>query len=185
MTLGIISISKLFVPIFFGEEYMKSSDILNILSFLFIFMGINSVTGSQYLISTGQQNKHTKYLLIGGGINIVLNIILIPKLMSIGASIASVIGEATISILELHYLNKTKQYNSKGIIKYVYKYLISGIIMLVSILLFEKYISTLIGILLAVAIGVIIYFVILIILRDDLLLNEVKKFKKKLVGGLK
>ena len=185
MTLGIISISKLFVPIFFGEEYMKSSDILNVLSFLFIFMGINSVTGSQYLISTGQQNKHTKFLLIGGGINIVLNIILIPKFMSIGASIASVIGEATISILELHYLNKTKQYNSKGIIKYVYKYLISGIIMLVSILLFEKYISTLIGILFVVAIGAIIYFAILIILRDDLLLNEVKKLKKKLVGGLK
>ena len=90
-----------------------------------------------------------------------------------------------LATVELHYLNKTKQYNSKGIIKYVYKYLISGIIMLVSILLFEKYISTLLGILFAVAIGAIIYFAILIILRDDLLLNEVKKLKKKLVGGLK
>ena len=182
MTLGLISISELFVPIFFGEEYMKSSYILDILSFLFIVMGINSVTGSQYLISTGQQNKHTKFLLIGGGVNVVLNIILIPKFMAIGAAIASVIGEMIISLLELFYLNKTKQYNPKVIGKNIYKYIISGICMFLIICIFRNYIDTLLGIIVIVGIGALIYFSILVILKDELLLNEIKKRKNKIKG---
>lgn len=182
MTLGIISISKLFVPIFFGEEYMAASNILIALSFLFVFMGVNSVTGSQFLVSTGQQNKHTKYLLIGGGINVILNLLLIPKLMALGAAIASVIGEASITCLELHYLQSTKQYNSKSIIKYIFKYLISGIIMFIIILLFRNYINTLLGIIFTVGFEAVVYLIILIILKDDLLLNEITKLKKKIIG---
>ena len=182
MTLGLISISELFVPIFFGKEYMKSSNILDILSFLFIFMGINSVTGSQYLISTGQQNKHTKFLLIGGGVNVVLNIILIPKLMAIGAAIASVIGEMIISLLELFYLNKTKQYNSKVIVKNIYKYVISGVCMFLIVCILRNYIDTLLGIIVIVGIGALIYFSILMILKDELILNEIKKRMNKIKG---
>ena len=145
-------------------------------------MGINSVTGSQYLISTGQQNKHTKFLLIGGGVNVVLNIILIPKFMAIGAAIASVIGEMIISLLELFYLNKTKQYNPKVIGKNIYKYIISGICMFLIICIFRNYIDTLLGIIVIVGIGALIYFSILVILKDELLLNEIKKRKNKIKG---
>ena len=181
MTLGIIAISEKFVPLFFGEEYMKSIYLLDILSLLFIFMGLNSVMGSQYLISTGQQNKHIKFLLIGGGINILLNCILIPKFMSIGAAIASVIGEATITILEMNYLNKTNQYRVKNIVKYIKTYLVSSVIMFTTISFIMKFVNSMIGIIFSVVIGGIIYFIILLLFKDEMFFEEINKMKNKIL----
>lgn len=181
MTLGIIAISEKFVPIFFGEEYTKTIYLLNILSLLFIFMGLNSVTGSQYLISTGQQNKHVKFLLIGGTINVILNAILIPQIMSIGAAIASVIGECVITILEMNYLNKIKQYNVKNIIKYSKIYFIAAIIMFIAISIITRSIESILGVLLAVMLGGIIYFIILMLFKDEMIIEQINKIKTKLL----
>lgn len=185
MVLGIISISKVFVPIFFGSEYIKSIQLLNILSLLFVFMGLNSTMGSQYLISTGQQNKHTKFLLIGGSVNVILNCILIPKYMSIGAAIASVIGEGTITVLELYYLYKTKQFDSKKLIEYMYKYLTSAIIMFITIKLMRQYINSIFDIIQIIVLGGIIYFISLLIFKEEVVLEEVKKIKNKLLRSEK
>jgi len=184
MTFGLISISEKFVLYFFGAEYFKATYLINILSILFIFMGVNSVTGSQYLISTGQENKHIKFLLIGGGINIVLNCILIPKFMSIGAAIASVIGEGTIMFLELRYLKEQKQYNLKENLKYTIKYLIMSIAMFVSIKFVGKNINSILDVVVVSAIGGIIYLVLLVITKDELVIEEFNSIRNRLGRGV-
>lgn len=184
MTIGIISVSSIFVPWFFGTEYTNSIYILYILSWLYIFMGINSLTGTQYLVSTNQQNKHTKYLIIGGLFNIVLNIILIPRLQARGAAIASVVGEAVVSILEIYYLNKTKQYKARKILKETKTYIISGIFMGIVLFIVKRMLNNNIRLMLTmVVIGSIVYVMSLILLKDELVLEEIKKIKKKLSLG--
>lgn len=185
MIFGVLAISEKFVPIFFGNDYSKSSILLNILCFLFLFMGINSVTGTQYLISTGQQSKHTMFLAIGGFVNISLNLILIPKFKSIGAAVASVIGEATIAFLEIGYLYITKQYNILKALKGVGKYLVSGILMFGFIFLTCKYIENLVGIFISIIIGGALYFISLLILREELIYNEFIKVKNKFLRSEK
>ena len=186
MTLGIISVASIFVPWFFGVEYNKSIYILCILSLLYIFMGINSLTGTQYLVSTNQQNKHTKFLLIGGTCNIILNLILIPKFYSIGAAMSSVIGEFIITILELNYLNKTKQYNIKKIFKCAKNYVIAGIIMLVVLVLLKKFLdnNTLLLFVMIIC-GCITYILALLIEKDSLILGEINKLKKKIIRSVR
>ena len=109
MTFGIIGISNILVPVFFGEGYEKIKILLPVLSLLFISMGLNSVTGNQYLIPTGQQNKYTNMLLIGGLFNVMFNAFLIPHLYSLGASIASVIGEIIIMFIGFIYLHRSRR----------------------------------------------------------------------------
>ena len=143
-------------------------------------MGLNSVTGSQYLISTGQQNKHTKFLILGGGVNVIFNCLLIPKKMALGAAIASVIGEGTIAVLELSFLFKTGQYDIRSVFKNLYKYLISGIIMFAITRLLMNFVNNIIGIVIVVTIGGIVYFVSLIIFKDELITAEVNnKFLRR------
>lgn len=181
MCMGMVSISSIFVPWFFGEAYSGTVGVLCILSLLYIFMGINSVTGAQYLISTNQQNKHVKYLLIGGGINVIFNLILIPVIKSPGAAIASVLGEATISILELRYLSKSNQLRITDVTKSSFKFLISSIAMLGVILVlkvvFEK---TFLAMIIMLVVGVITYFAFLIIMREEFVLQEMKKIVMKI-----
>ena len=181
MVFGLIAISDKFVLYFFGIEYMKSKYLINILSLLFVFMGINSVTGLQYLIPTGQENKHIEYLLIGGIVNIILNCILIPKFMSIGAAIASVIGEAIIVCLELKYLSKTNQYNIKNIFKYIFKYLLMALIMFGIIKLVGKDMQSIFEVVIVSMLGGIIYFSLLILSKDSIVMEEIVKIKNKII----
>ena len=160
---------------------MKSKYLINILSLLFVFMGINSVTGLQYLIPTGQENKHIEYLLIGGIVNIILNCILIPKFMSIGAAIASVIGEAIIVCLELKYLSKTNQYNIKNIFKYIFKYLLMALIMFGIIKLVGKDMQSIFEVVIVSMLGGIIYFSLLILSKDSIVMEEIVKIKNKII----
>ena len=181
MMIGINAISNVFVPAFFGEDYFSTIPILNILSLLFLFMGLNSVSGAQYLISTNQQNTHTKYLMVGGLINIIANCILIPQFAAIGAAIGSVMGEFTITILELNFLYKTKQFNIFTILRKIWKYVISGLIMfiLIKLILFH-FLNRIIGLVLAILIGVATYGIVLVLLKDEFLLEELKKMFNKI-----
>lgn len=182
MSIGIISVSSIFVPWFFGPEYNKSIYILCILSLLYVFMGINSLTGTQYLVSTNQQNKHTKFLLIGGTCNVILNLILIPNLYSIGAAISSVTGELIITILEINYLNKTNQYDIKKVFKYARNYVVAGVIMLSVLLLLKTFFNNNILLLfIMIASGFVIYILILLMEKDSLVLEIINMLKKKII----
>lgn len=179
MIIGVFLISDKFVPMFFGEEYKKSAVILKVLSLMYLFMGINSITGTQYLISTGQQNKHTKFLLIGGTINIILNYILIHKILSLGAAIASVIGEFIVTLLEVIYLKNTKQYDLLKNIKIVKNYLISGILMGVIIFLLIRFVNNFINLIILILVAMVVYIITLILLNDQFTIEQIKKTIKK------
>lgn len=105
--------------------------------------------------------------------------------MSIGAAIASVIGECVITILEMNYLNKTKQYNVKNIIKYSKIYFIATIIMFIVISIITRSIESIIGVLLSVLLGGMIYFIILMIFKDEMIIEQIKKIRTKLLEKVK
>ena len=106
LCLGLIMVSPKFVPWFFGEGYNKVSVLLGILSFLILAIGINNVTGMQYLIPTKRQNIFTLTVLIGAMINFAMNYILIERFAAIGAAIASVTAETVIAIVQLMIVRK-------------------------------------------------------------------------------
>lgn len=180
MMIGVIGIIDVFVPVFLGDHFEKVKIILPILSLLYIPMGMNYMTGRQYMIPTDQQEKYNKLLLVGGIMNVVINFILIPKYFAIGASIGSVSGELCILLLSMRYLKKTNQYNTKGFFKDIYKYLVSGIAMLIVLLFVKRIISyNLFGLLILVAIGAIVYAIMLILLKDEIVMEQLNNIKMK------
>lgn len=180
LMLGIVGIVEVFVPIFFGEGFEKVKILLPILSLLYIPMGMNYMTGRQYMIPTNQQNKYNELLLIGGFVNVIINFILIPKYFSIGAAIGSVTGEFCILSLSINYLIKTKQYSFRGFFKDIYKYCFAGIVMLAILLLINKVITfNLIGLLILIMIGAMIYMSILILLKDEIVMEQINNVKIK------
>lgn len=180
MLIGIVGIIDVFVPVFLGENFEKVKIVLPILSLLYIPMGMNYMTGRQYMIPTDQQEKYNKLLIIGGIVNVIVNFILIPKYFSIGAAIGSVSGELCILYLSSRYLKNTNQYTWKGFGKEIYKYLISGIIMFMVLILAKKVIKyNLLGLLLLIIIGVIVYLSMLILLKDDMIIEQINNLKNK------
>lgn len=181
MCMGIIIVAPIFVPWFFGDEFVRATPILQILSVLFIFSGINSITGTQYLISTNQTNKHIIMLIIGGAVNIVSNLIFIPIFNAKGAAIGSLLGEIVISVLEIGYLHITKQYKFFNIIKYSYKFFISIIIMsAVGFLITTHMQNNLVTMIVAVIACSATYIITLVILKENFVLDEINAVLKRI-----
>lgn len=173
MCLGLIGVSNNLVRWFFGPGYEPVIPLLCISSFLILAIGINSVTGGQYLISTEREKLYTKTVCIGAVINLILNSILIPFWGASGAVIASVVAESSIAIIQLVCIRN--ELPIKEIIKPLPKYLIAGLIML-AIVLFLGYIlePSFINTMLIIVSGVAVYMLLLLLFKDSFLIDNSK-----------
>lgn len=177
---GLIGISANFVPWFFGDGYLPVIPILSISSFLIIAIGISNVTGIQYLIPTKRQNIFTKTVIIGAVINLILNLILIPKFAAIGATIASITAEFSIAFIQFYYVRK--EISVSQIFKNSIKYFIAGGIMLATLMYLNTIlVSSIINTFVLVFIGAIIYFVALLIMKDEFFVENIKMVKNKIL----
>lgn len=176
LCLGLVSVSRSFVPWFFGEDFLPVIPILQISSFLILAIGINNVTGIQYLIPTKRQNLFSITVLVGAGLNFILNLILIPKYQAVGAAISSVAAETVIAIAQL--LLVRKELSIKQIAKSSNKYLISGLLMLLIVGIIGSFLPpTPLNTVLLIAIGTGCYFAILVVMKDPFLLENLKRKK--------
>ncbi|MBE5875488.1 MAG: flippase [Lachnospiraceae bacterium] len=188
MLMGLIGISDLIVVWFFGEGYEKCEVLIKVFSFLLIAIGLNTVSGNQYLIPTKHQNVYTVSVFGGAIINLVLNLVLIPKYLSVGAAVASVCAELTIALIQLFYMNSIQK-----ILKWReclfcgFKYIISAGVMLAVIEWMKTIwvLNTVVGTFEAMFVGMVVYFGCLILLKDAFMMNILKDalemFKARLV----
>lgn len=178
---GLISISKSFVPVFFGNGYEPVIILVSIMSPLIIIVGTSNCLGSQYYIPSGQRKRSSKVIILGSFLNLIFNLIMIPIWGAIGATIASIIAELVIAII---YVNICDGFIKWGDIwELSWKRIIAGIFMFLSLLLIEK-VTILSGIplvIIQVAVGIFIYIIILIFEKDEMTLYLLKLLRKRII----
>lgn len=184
MVMGLIAVSKDLIPWFLGKGFEKSIYITYVISPIILMIGLSSVIGMQYLLPTKRQKQYTVSVIIGAITNLVLNFIFIPKFLSIGAAIGTVIAEVTVTGVQFYCIRK--EFNIREILTMSFKYLLSALIMLIVITILNSFIltkySALFRIGMDVVCGMTIYLLVLIILRDQFinkLINKVLKQKNK------
>ena len=175
---GILAVSKLFVPIFFGLGYEKVSILMNIISPIILLIGISNVTGTQYLLPTKRQKEYTVSVVCGAIVNFIMNSILIFKFGALGASIGTVIAEFTVTGVQIFFTRKDFEF--KQIVKLTKNYILSSIIMfgiciLIGKLVYNNYYS----LILQISIGSITYVISLLIFKDKFIIEVIDKVKKK------
>lgn len=176
LSLGLISVSYNFVPIFYGSGYDKVAPLLCVMSPVMIIIGLSNVVGIQYLLPTKQQNKYTISVIAGALINVIFNIVLINFFASIGAAISTIIAELVVLMSQL-ILTKN-ELNIKDVFQISKKYFIASMIMFVISISLSCFINNYyISIMVQVIVSAIIYLVILFLLKDDLLLDIIKRIK--------
>ena len=176
---GIISVANKFVPLFYGNGYEKVIPIMCIISPIIIFIGLSNVTGTQYLLPTKQQNKYTISVVMGAVVNFILNIILIKKYASIGASIATVLAEFCVTLSQFILIRKNIKF--KEVIPIIYKYIIASIVMFIASMVVGCCITNnILSIFIQILVSVIIYLGVLIIMKDKMIDEGINIVKKKI-----
>lgn len=177
---GLIGIAENFVPWFFGSEYGPVIKLLYVMSPLPLIICVSNVLGSQYLTPSGQRVRSSKGIIAGAIVNLILNAIMIPSLASIGATIASVIAEAVISVI---YMHMSKGYSSwLSLLGLSWKKMIAGVLMLGGVAFIGRGRSgSSIITLVQIVVGATIYCLVLLILRDSLMKDLVIFAKRKIL----
>lgn len=180
LCVGLIGISSNFVPWFFGTGYEKVIPILSILSFLIIAIGIDNVTGMQYLIPTKRQNLFTKSVIIGAVVNFVLNSYLIYFYGAIGAAIASIIAEFSVALYQIYSVRG--EINIKFVFTCGWKNYVASIIMFALLnVLSQNLCPSVINTLILIIFGVCVYIVVLIAFKDEFFLSNILNIWGKII----
>lgn len=129
ITFGISAISPEFTPWFFGAGYEPCILLIVMLSPALLIKGISNTVRTQYLIPLHKEHILTKSVIYGALINLVINILLIPKFGAIGAVIGTVAAELGACVVQLNAICK-ELYFGKNLIASVI-YVLAGLVMLV------------------------------------------------------
>lgn len=175
---GIIALASQFSGWFYGPGWDEVPVLIAVFSFLLIGIGINNVTGVQYLIPVGLQNVFTATVIAGAVINVVLNLLLIPRMAALGAALASVVAEIAIAVIQLIYVRKT--FPIKDVVAPMPKYL-AGAVLMTALLWWARgfFPSTIWATGFLVVAGSAVYAVSLLILRDSFFLEICKQMLRK------
>ena len=176
---GIMMTAGNFVPWFLGTGFEKVVLLLQILPFLILAIGINNVTGVQYLIPTKRQNLFTLTVVVGACTNFSLNMIWIRSFQSVGAAAASVTAETVIAVLQLILMRRELSF-WRVIKEGVPYYIAGGCMTLVLLFMGKKLSPSPVHTLFLVISGAIVYFGILVLERDSFLLSNIKRLLKRL-----
>jgi len=186
LTFGIIVVANNFAPLFFGKGYEKVPMIMQVLSPIVLFISISNITGTQYLISTKRQKEFTISVVTGAVVNFLFNLVFIYYFKSLGAAIATVIAELSVTLVQIYFVRK--DFKLHEIFSLSINYLIASIIMFALCYIIDIFIvSKVLALIIQVICGIISYSLMLVIMKDKFLIDifdeNIKKHLKK-KGGI-
>ncbi len=189
MALGTIIVSESFTNLYFGANYSQFphysidgvANLLMLFTPVIILSGCSNILGSQYLLPTKRDKEYSISVTIGFIFNIVCSVLLIPTMGASGAIVGTLISEFMIMLVQ--YLYVFKEFSLKIIFMNIWKYVVAGIIMcaigvpLYYFVLKNTELTNALNLVILVPGGVLIYYLILLILRD----HEIFRFTRKLL----
>ncbi|BCX31099.1 hypothetical protein LTWDN19_16660 [Latilactobacillus curvatus] len=157
---GIMGITKPFVPLFFGKGFTPVGTLLLIMAPKMIFISWANIIRNQYLLPHSRDLSYTISVFIGAIVNLVINILLIPRYGANGAAIGSIITELLITtaqtIMAWKYMEISK-FVKNGI-----PLILIGLVMYIGIVNIS-FDNLLVTVLLRIISGAVIYIILVLI----------------------
>ena len=104
--IGLFFMSKNVILLVSGESYLESVKSLQILSISLLFASIGGFLVNGILIVNKKDKAVIRATMISASVNIVLNILLIPRIGSTGAAITTLIAEALVAVIAYIYVRR-------------------------------------------------------------------------------
>ena len=178
---GIFLLADNIIFIMAGEKFVQSILTIRILVFILFIVGMAYFLGFQILYPHGLERDYTCSVTVAAVINFVFNYIMIPKYYQNGAAVGTIIAELTGVLMMLYftrnYLKNIEFYNLQNL-----KYFISASIMGIVILFIKSFnLGNLITLLISIPFGSTIYFIVLFLLKEDIVILGFNILKNKLI----
>lgn len=159
---GLAGVGHVFAPIFFGEEFVACGTLIMFLSPTVLSLSWANVIRMQYLIPNKMDTEFTISTIIGAVVNIIANMLLIPKYGALGAIWGTLCAETSLTFYQTWVVRKylpIRRYLSETI-----PFLIIGIFMCVVVVMMGNHLNGGFGTLvIQILSGVVIYVSLILI----------------------
>ena len=155
MSFGIMGVARYFVPIYYGEGYLKCVTLFQVLLPSCIFIAFANVIRTQFLIPKKRDKVYIISVVMGAIINLIVNYCLIPRFASVGAAVGTLIAEVVVCVYQALMVRK-----EIPIFEYVRKsvpFVVSGIIMYAVLAVVNIDASDVVNLFAHIIIGALIY----------------------------
>ena len=167
VTIGMIVLAHPLVMLFGGVEFKPAVLVMQVLSPLLVIVTLSQFLSNQILVPLHLE-KYNNYCVLGGAlVNMVLNVILIPKYAEIGVSLAVLCSEVVVTAMFFFYSSKHMKL-SLGDFVPVKCILSSAIMGIVIFLLFDESFG-LAWLFVFTLLGILVYIVSLYLMKDRFL----------------
>jgi O-antigen/teichoic acid export membrane protein len=160
LTFGVIALARPLMLRVYTSEFEPSILPLQILMVSIFFLFLNFPLGS-LLNACNRQIRNTIHIGVVMVLNIILNVILIPKFSYIGAAIASSVSTFLMFWLQLYVVRQITPFSAKLLVNKFFKIILSGAVMYLVIV----YLLSFINFLWLIPMGAVIYFGLLYLIK--------------------
>jgi O-antigen/teichoic acid export membrane protein len=179
---GIMGCSRYFVPLYYGDGYLKCVYLFQILLPSCVFLAFANVIRTQYLIPRTKDRIFITSVIMGAVVNLLINILLIPRLASVGAAIGTLIAEVIVCVYQAVSIRKEIPIEKNAVESLIF--VVPAIIMYLLLLNVNPPYSVVVNLLVLIVLGACIYCATLIILlfvtkKTYLIRSLIGKVRKK------
>ena len=109
---GVLAIADEFVLIYYGQDFIRSGPILMTLVPTIIMYGWANVLRMQYIIPNNLDMVYIKSTFAGAAINLILNMVFIPRFQGVGAALGTIAAQLTVALFYTFSINKKLPFKS-------------------------------------------------------------------------
>lgn len=161
---GILGIADIFVPVYYGDEFLPSILIMQVLAITLFFAPWASVIRTQYLVPQEMDKSYVGSVIFGAFINLIANYILIKPFGGVGAALGTVFAEAGVAIYQA--VQVRQKINILNYLIRGFAFIIPGIIMYFAIRLAiaSLHMQNILLLVITVMLGIFVYLLITILI---------------------
>jgi len=160
-----------------GLEFVEGESLLRIIALTIIFSPLSAYFQYQVLVASGEEKVGLYCAIVTSIVSLVLNILLIPAIGLVGAGIVRVIAEFTAVCTRYLVVKRRLGYchirliNRSTAVYLLAASIMAGIVTLIRIVVHDIYLSFVV----AVIVGVTVYFGFLFLAREKITISLVNK----------
>ena len=162
---------------FLGDGYAEVPLLLMIMSVRYVSSGFSEIFGTQLFLAIGKEKYQTIATVIAAVINLTLNYFLIQIYGATGAAIATAICEISVTLILAVLAYRMHIVSFRKIVFSSWKYILAAAVMFVPIFFMQRWLGNAIWTFIVIMlVGIAVYFLMLVLLRDRFFMNNVKNF---------
>lgn len=178
LSVGLGLVAPQVVTLLYGEAFSPTSLTIRLMCPLILIKGFGDLFCYQLVYSTKNEKIIIPAAASASIINIIVNAILIPTFLQNGAIIASVFSELITNGIQFTYMFKKIRFGINK--KALFTGLFSTTVMSICVIFLMRIgLSSALGIIVEISVGIIVYIIINIVMKNSLLLEILIKVSKK------